>query len=275
MPEIFDGSTQPQGTEAEEQLFHSGVAEGTQAPEKRAKKSKTSDHPSEAAVRNLRGRKGRMKARAARSDSTSQPHRHVDEYSETMRAEACTTNPLSSFIAKPPQMRFVSQEINESIVLVLRQAPITQLRWILLASVLLTLPLFTGGLGVFSDIPGKFKLAALLGWYLLLFGFVLEQFLKWFYNVYIITDERIIDVDFHSLIYKSISAAKIDNIEDTTARTGGFLASLFNYGTVVIQTAADKREFEFDNVPQPNKVTQVINELIIEEEREKFEGRTH
>jgi hypothetical protein len=104
-------------------------------------------------------------------------------------------------------------------------------------------------------------------------GFAIESFIKWFYNVYIITDERIIDIDFHSLLFKDISSAKIDNIEDSTASTGGFWGSLFDYGTITIQTAAEKREFEFGSVPHPNKVAKLINELLLEEEREKLEGR--
>ncbi|HEX7018248.1 MAG TPA: PH domain-containing protein, partial [Patescibacteria group bacterium] len=110
-------------------------------------------------------------------------------------------------------------------------------------------------------------------WYLLITGFALESFLSWFFNVYIITDERVIDVDFLSLIYKNISSAKIDNIEDITAETGGAVRSIFNFGTVKIQTAGAATELEFEDVPHPAKVTRLLNELLLEEEREKIEGR--
>ena len=103
----------------------------------------------------------------------------------------------------------------------------------------------------------------------------MESFLTWYFNVYIITDERIIDVDFLSLIYQNISSAKIDNIEDVTATKGGALRSVFDFGKVQIQTAAEKREFEFEDVPHPSKVTKLLNELMIEEEVEKIEGRVN
>ena len=39
-------------------------------------------------------------------------------------------------------------------------------------------------------------------WYLILAAFIFEEFLGWFFNVNIITDERIVEVDFHNLIYR-------------------------------------------------------------------------
>jgi hypothetical protein len=36
-----------------------------------------------------------------------------------------------------------------------------------------------------------------------------------------VTDERIIDVDFHSVIYYNVSSAKFENIEDVTTKTIG------------------------------------------------------
>ena len=203
-------------------------------------------------------------------------HRHIDDYSETMRSERPSKSSFSAYMPKPEKVRFSNQATTEKVILLLRQHPITQITWIFTAVVMGFIPLLFGSVSVFTSIfPGNFQLAVVVGWYLLIVGYVLESFLKWFYNVYIITDERIIDVDFHSLIYKNVSSAKIDNIEDTTASSGGFFAALFDYGRITIQTAAEKREFEFDKVPHPTKVTNLINELILEEEREKIEGRVH
>lgn len=201
------------------------------------------------------------------------PHRHVDEYSATMRMEKPSGDPLAAYIPKPINIAFSSQATGENVILLLRQHPVTQIKWIITALFLSVLPMLFDSVNLLGFLPDAYQFAALIGWYMLLSGFVIESFLMWFFNVYIVTDERIIDIDFSSLIQKNISSAKIDNIEDTTAGTGGFLAALFDYGSVTIQTAAQKREFEFLGVPHPNRVTSLINELILEEEREKIEGR--
>jgi len=90
-----------------------------------------------------------------------------------------------------------------------------------------------------------------------------------------VTDERVVDVDFKSLVYKNISEAKIDKIEDVTYRQGGLIQSFFDFGTVAIQTAAEKREFEFELVSQPSRLAKILNRLIVQEEQEKIEGRVN
>jgi hypothetical protein len=135
------------------------------------------------------------------------------------------------------------------------------------------LPSIFVSVGILDFLPPNFVFAVRVGWYLLVLGYVLESYLTWFYNVFIITDERVIDVDFVNLIYKNISAAKIQSIEDITTVMSGITSSIFNYGTVKIQTAAAIVEFDFEDVPQPAKVTAFLNELLLEEEREKIENR--
>lgn len=248
--EIFDGSRDSQPTRVKRRSGRAGRRQGIQTPDTSSKSDKSEHH------------------------QQYHPHRHVDEYSTVMRAEAPSHNPFDAFAAKPEHVGFDTQLEGEKILLLLRRHPITQLGWIAIVFVMLGLPFLFYSVGVLSFLPIQFHWAALLGWYLLVTGYALESFLTWFFNVYIVTDERIIDVDFYSLLYKNISSAKIDNIEDITATTGGALGSIFNFGTIKIQTAGAVGEFEFEDVPQPDKVTAFLNEMIVEEEQEKLEGRS-
>ena len=112
-----------------------------------------------------------------------------------------------------------------------------------------------------------------LFWFLIIIGYSFAAFLKWLYNMYIITDERIIDVDVYSLLKRNLTSAKIDHIQDVTAANYGLLGSIFNVGIVVVQTAGAHPMLEFGGVPHPARVVTLINELMLEEEREKMEGR--
>lgn len=201
--------------------------------------------------------------------------KHVDEYSEIMRKEQPSKNPLKAFAPKPLYLTFDSQLDEEHIILLLRRHPVTQVKKILILIFGFFFIFLLSSTPIIRFLPANYQLAVIIGWFLLLIGFALESFLVWFFRVYIITDERIIDVDFLTLVYKNISSAKIDNIEDITAQTSGVLASVIDYGTVFIQTAAEKTEFEFEDVPQPSKVVALLNELLLEEEREKIEGRVN
>lgn len=210
------------------------------------------------------------------ANSSSSPSKHVDEYSDVLRQESVSTNPLDAFAAKPRNVCFDAQLQNEHVVLLLRRHPVTQIPWILIALLMAFFPWLMGGIfNLDSLLPARYVFAAFLGWEAMVFSFALESFLVWFFNVNVVTDERVIDVDFNSLIYKNISAAKLDNLEDITAETGGAVRAIFDFGTIKLQTAAAVTEFEFEDVPHPAKVTALLNEMLLEEEREKAEGRVN
>jgi len=180
---------------------------------------------------------------------------------------------LTAFMKQPDHIRFETQEKKEKIVLLLRRHWFTNLPWIMGTFLLILAPLFFHFLPFLSVFPWRFRFIGLLIWYMLTLAFAFEKFLSWCFNVNIVTDERIVDIDFYSLIYKEISHCKIDRIQDVTYRMGGVLRTLFDYGDVLIQTAGERPFFEFEAVPHPAKVVRKINDLLVEEEKEKLEGR--
>jgi uncharacterized membrane protein YdbT with pleckstrin-like domain len=63
-----------------------------------------------------------------------------------------------------------------------------------------------------------------------------------------------------SLFIRKISRLSFSNVEDVTAEQRGILASIFNYGTLLIQTAGTEDNFEFKYCPTPNKYADEIIE---------------
>ncbi|NMC36592.1 PH domain-containing protein [Candidatus Beckwithbacteria bacterium] len=183
------------------------------------------------------------------------------------------TGVLSGFKTFPTKVKFETQEDQEKIILLLRRHFITNVSWIVTSFIMVLAPFIAPYLGILSFLPTRFQLVTFMFWYLFVIAYILENFLSWYFNVYIITDERVVDVDFYSLVYKRISDCKIDKIEDVTFTQGGLLQSVFNYGWINIQTAAEITEFEFEAVPRPAQVVKVLNQLLVQEEQEKIEGR--
>jgi len=180
---------------------------------------------------------------------------------------------IKTFSILPKRVRFESQEQRERIILLLRQHWVTQLPWIAGTFIGLFVPLVFQWLPILNFMPANYQLMTVVGWYLLVIAYLYEQFISWYYQVFIITDERVIDINFTNLIYKELSEAKIENLEDVTYRQGGVLRAVFNFGDVVMQTAGAEREFMIENVPTPNRVVKILNELKLEEEYEKIMGR--
>jgi uncharacterized membrane protein YdbT with pleckstrin-like domain len=184
-----------------------------------------------------------------------------------------TRNPLSPVIPFPDDVEFETQDQKEEIVLLLRRHPITNVPWICLALLMIIVPLFLRIIPLLASFPPRFRTIIIIIWYLIVLSFIFEKFLSWFFNVYIITDERIIDVDFYSLVYREITQCKIDKVQDVTLKGGGLFRSIFNFNDIYIQTAAETQLIEFEKVPDPARVVRVLNHLIIEEEQEKIDGR--
>ena len=180
---------------------------------------------------------------------------------------------IASYLRNPKGVNFEIKEKQEKIELLLRMHPITNVKWILISIIMIFAPVVLKSFPILDFLPGNYQFIAILGWYLIVTSFVFESFLTWYFNVYIITDERIIDVDFYNLIYKDISTAEIERIQDVSYRMGGVARTLFNYGDVFIQTAAEKPNFEFLAVPKPDKVVKLLQDLMIQEKQEALEGR--
>lgn len=172
-----------------------------------------------------------------------------------------TKNPLAAFIAIPDGVSFETQGADEQIVLLLRRHLVVNVPWIFLAIFLILAPLCLSFFPLLSFLPTRFKIIVIIMWYLFVLSFLFEKFLWWFFNVYIITDKRVVDIDFHSLIYKEISEAEIEKIQDITYKTGGFSRTLFDFGTVFVQTAAAEAQIEFEDIPQPAKVVKILGKL--------------
>lgn len=192
---------------------------------------------------------------------------------ERLIKERGRSRPLSSFCLMPGRVRFETQENREKIILLLREHWLKQLSWIGTAIILLFFPIALNWIPIIDFLSADYQFIAVVIWYLLIIAFIYEQFISWFFHVFIVTDERIIDVNFTNLIYKEISEAKIDNIEDVTYKQGGVTRAFFDFGDVACQTAAEQRQFVMENVPRPSRVVKILNELKLEEEHEKIIGK--
>lgn len=160
-----------------------------------------------------------------------------------------------------PSLRFETQSPTEQVILLLRAHPITQIIWIITALIMMVLPIFVNFLLTAFLPPSQIIFINLL-WYSFIFGYIFLNVLNWLFNVGIVTNERIVDVDFTGILYKEVTASSIKKIEDITVKTGGFIASMFNFGNLFIQTAGTEMNIEFINIPVPTEVAAIINELM-------------
>ena len=172
----------------------------------------------------------------------------------------------SSLGINPEGLIFENQEQDEEIVLLVRRDLITNIPWIattlILIFILPLIVLFSDFFSPFFQISPATQLVAILFYYLIVFGFILVEFTLWYFNVGLVTNKRIIDLDVSGILYKHTAETRLELIEDVSYSQVGSIRSVFNYGDVLIQTAAKFANFEFDRAPEPAKIVRIIASMI-------------
>lgn len=160
-----------------------------------------------------------------------------------------------------PKVKFDSQEEGEKVYLLVRSHPFTQIGWIL-TSVLLIISLFISNFFIPNFLNFEQILLFNLFFIIFIFSYIWFNILNWYFNIGIITNKRVVDIDFYAVLYKEITNAQLGKIEDVTIKSGGFIQSLFDYGSVFIQTAGTEVNIEFVDIPHPSDTVQLINKLL-------------
>lgn len=173
---------------------------------------------------------------------------------------------FAAYSTRPKGISFANQEPDETILLFLRRHFITNVPWIILTTLLiLTPPVFFTLASFLPDLnfpPGlTFVLTAF--YYLLVLNYAFGKFISWFYNIGVVTQKRIIDLDSHNILAHNTATANFNEIVDVKFDQKGFFQSTFDYGNIHIQTEAIKANFEFDAAPKPTIVTDVISDLRV------------
>ncbi len=174
---------------------------------------------------------------------------------------------LETLIEKPHRITFANQKPDEKIVLFLRAHFITNFLWVVIFIFLFFIPvayslIFKGNLNPLAFIPGNFIYFLVVFYYLLVFAYALFNFLNWFYNIIIITDLGIVDIDYSDLLYHDVALTNFNLVEDVNYTKVGFFKSLFNYGDLFIQTAGGRENLEGLGIPNPANAAHIISDSI-------------
>ena len=96
---------------------------------------------------------------------------------------------------------------------------------------------------------------------LFIWNFFFILWLDFYLDAWIVTNERIINIEQRGFFTRKISELKLTKIQDVTSEIIGVIPTLFNYGNIYVQTAGEKERFIFYQIPNPNYVKNVIVEL--------------
>lgn len=167
-----------------------------------------------------------------------------------------------------PIINIIHQKTYEHVLYTVRRHFITFVPYIFWFIVLLLVPV-----GIYwligkvlpnllvTQVGATLAILAVSVFYLSLFLFFYSYFVAFYLDMWVVTNDRLIDIRQVSLFARTISEVDLYQIQDATSEVHGFLPSLFNYGNVVLQTAGPIPKFVIYNAHKPHKLREAILNL--------------
>ncbi len=103
---------------------------------------------------------------------------------------------------------------------------------------------------------------------------VVRVLLTWYrYNndIWVITNQRVIDSTKTTPLNLKISTTDLVNIQDMSIQRDGLFRTTFDFGDILCQTAAEIQEFRLPGIPHPREVQALIDK---ERDRERLRTRS-
>lgn len=181
------------------------------------------------------------------------------------------TTILKSISFAPEDISFINQNPDEKILLFLRQHKIVLVPHFFWAIVLALIPPIitvlvrvakSNNLDLSFGFPPLIWMALMVLWYFYIFAYLYQVSLGWFFNVYVMTTQRLIDFNFEGLLSHGADETSLSSIETAESAVGGLWGTVFNMGVITIRTAADINNFKLDNIPNPDKVRDYIMDYV-------------
>jgi hypothetical protein len=153
---------------------------------------------------------------------------------------------------------FSDQFDDETMLLMFRKHPVVMRKEILIASVVLllgvipalvvpTYAVFFGGLG------SGFLVSFLIMFY---------AWIGWHFTVYIVTDQRLMQINQKGLWTRSVVDIGLDKIQTVSYEIKGLQETLFGFGTIVIQTYVG--ELVIHDVHHPRQIQKKVSHILRE-----------
>jgi len=184
---------------------------------------------------------------------------------------------LGMISVDPKNATFATQNKNEEVIIVLRKHIINNLPWMLTAILLFILPLILYGAlslydhfmnsdallqgGILSGFNQAYILPLVLFYLLLIVSYAYFKFVHWYFDIFIITNERYISIDFDILRGRTITEIPLTDIIDISEKVLGVFPTIFGYGNIEFKTTSEKLSI-VENVPQTVWIRDSLGDLI-------------
>ena len=157
---------------------------------------------------------------------------------------------------------FPGQKNKEKLVTILRKHPIVLMKKVIkfLLVFFLSIVLFLVANSYLSSYGNIINIVA-LALLIISLSYAFFVWMTWFYDLYILTEERVIEIDQKSLFDREVKEIGLDKVQDVTYNISGFLSTIFDVGTVKVHSASGLT-IEMCAVSKPGTVREILIRLL-------------
>ncbi|EKD56954.1 MAG: hypothetical protein ACD_58C00038G0006 [uncultured bacterium] len=84
----------------------------------------------------------------------------------------------------------------------------------------------------------------------------------WKHDVYVLTDQRIIDINRTNIFQKDVTEFSLDKIQNVTYNQHGPIPMMVNFGEVIIETAGEFKNVKIELAPNPSAIQQKVSQTF-------------
>jgi hypothetical protein len=127
---------------------------------------------------------------------------------------------------------------------------------------LLRLSVPTAPYAAYIDFSQPLMRAALGVWLLVVWTGAWGAFTRYYLNVWVLTNQRIVDIRQPAWFYRTVSSLLLNRVQDVTTNVDGALSSALGIGNIIVQSAGAVDEFRMNGIPHPEVMRDVIMKYV-------------
>lgn len=154
---------------------------------------------------------------------------------------------------------FDDQFDNEEVLFVFRKHPVVMRRGLVIASIAILL----GTIPALVKPEMSYFFGGLALGFILAFIVFFPSWIAWYYSIFIVTDQRLIQISRKGLFHKTVVDMNLNQIQSMNYQISGIQETLLKFGTIMIQTYMG--DLVIHEVHHPEKVQKTIAGILREQ----------
>lgn len=118
------------------------------------------------------------------------------------------------------------------------------------------------GYATFFDYSTPLARAALGVWLLIVWTGAWGAFTRYFLNVWILTNQRIVTIKQRRFFYREVASLLLPRVQDVTTNVTGIVSSLLGIGDIKVQSAGADIQFTMRGIPRPEQMRDIILKYV-------------